>query len=62
MTTDKFLFTDIIETVGTKFIENGWVKIYEKTREGDNTSLIYCCIVSSRKLKEYLKLKFLKLV
>jgi len=55
MTTDKFLFTDIIETIGTKFIEKGWIKIYDSTNEEEDESLIYCCIVSSRKLKEYLK-------
>jgi hypothetical protein len=55
MTTDKFLFNDIIAMIDTKFIEKGWIKIYESTNEEDDESLIYCCIVSSRKLNGYLQ-------
>jgi hypothetical protein len=55
MTTNKFLFTDIVESVNTNFIEKGWIKIYDNTNGEEDESLIYCCIVHSRKLKEYLK-------
>lgn len=55
MEKEYFLLKDKIEGIKSKFlIKNGWLKIYENDWKNiDDTSLLYCCLVSNEKIIKY---------
>lgn len=57
MEKEYFLLEDKVEEIKSKFlIKNGWLKIYENdSKTLDDTSGIYCCLVSNDKLEKYTK-------
>lgn len=52
-----FLLKDKIEEIESKFlIKNGWLKIYQDdSKNFEDTSTIYCCLISKEKIKKYSK-------
>ncbi|MGV8827838.1 MAG: hypothetical protein ACWA6U_05900 [Breznakibacter sp.] len=57
MEKDYFLLEDKTEEIKSKFlIKNGWLKIYENNSKTlDDTSGLYCCLVSNDKLEKFNK-------
>ncbi|WP_041633015.1 hypothetical protein [Maribacter sp. HTCC2170] len=57
MEKDYFLLKDKIKEIESKFfINNGWLKIYENDSKGlDDSSGIYCCLVSNNQFELYNK-------
>ncbi|MCY1719218.1 hypothetical protein OU798_02640 [Prolixibacteraceae bacterium Z1-6] len=55
MEKEYFLLEDKIKEIESKFlIKNGWLKIYENdSKTLDDTSGLYCCLVSDDKLEKY---------
>lgn len=55
MEKEYFLLKDKIEQIESKFlIKNGWLKIYEDDSQSfDDTSGIYCCLVSNNIVENY---------
>lgn len=53
MKKEYFLLTDKISQIKSKFASsNGWIKIYERDDVEDDTSGIYCCLVSNSHINE----------
>lgn len=51
---DTFLFKDRIKQIESFFIKDGWVTIYDNNNiDNIDETLIYCCIVDSKKIKTY---------
>jgi hypothetical protein len=57
MEKDYFLLEDKIKEIESKFsIKNGWLKIYEDdSKDFDDSSAIYCCLISNNKVEKYSK-------
>jgi hypothetical protein len=57
MEKDYFLLEDKKKEIESKFvIKNGWLKIYENdTKDFDDSSRIYCCLISNGKVEKYSK-------
>jgi hypothetical protein len=55
MEKEYFLLEDKIKEIKSKFlIKNGWLKIYENdSKTLDDTSGLYCCLVSNDKIDKY---------
>ncbi len=55
MEKEYFLLEDKVKEIQSQFIlKNGWLKIYESSsRSLDDTSGIYCCLISNKYLDEY---------
>lgn len=55
MQKEYFLLEDKIDEIKSKFlIKNGWLKIYEcNTKSDDDSSGIYCCLVSNNHIDRY---------
>lgn len=55
MQKEYFLLGDKIDEIKSKFlIKNGWLKIYESvTKSDDDSSGIYCCLVSNNQLEQH---------
>ena len=54
MDRDTFLFIDRIKQIESSFIKDSWITIYENDHsDGNNETLIYCCIVESQRIKPY---------
>ena len=49
MQIDYFLITERIKQIETTFIKDGWLTIYELTKD----DFIYCCLVLDSKIGEY---------
>lgn len=49
-----FLLSDKIKQIESSFIKDGWITIYENDHTvSNNETLIYCCIVNSKRIKSY---------
>jgi hypothetical protein len=57
MEKDYFLLEDKKKEIESKFIiKNGWLKIYENdAKDFDDSSRIYCCLISNDKVEKYSK-------
>ena len=57
MDKEYFLFEDKIKEIESKFLlKNGWLKIHESTSiDSDDTSSIFCCLISNEKVEEFNK-------
>ena len=55
MDKDTFLFKEEINQIEASFIKDGWIIIYENEHTDENQRLIYCCLVDSKRIKEYKK-------
>ena len=57
MEKDDFLLKDKVKQIESNFlIKNGWLKIYEYDSKGcDDSSDIYCCLISNDKVEKYSK-------
>ncbi len=54
MNKETFLFTDRIKHIESSFIKDGWITVYESDyQKTDDQTLIYCCIVDSKRIKSY---------
>lgn len=54
MEKNYFNLEDKIEEIKTNFVQkNGWIKIYESQNDEDDSSGIYCCLVSNKQLESY---------
>ncbi len=54
MDRDTFILIDRIKQIESSFIKDGWVTIYDNfDPNDDNQTLIYCCIVDSKRIKLY---------
>jgi hypothetical protein len=49
MDKEYFLIQDRLKQLETTFIKDGWITIYESTKD----DLVYCCLVHNSKIDEY---------
>jgi hypothetical protein len=54
MEKNYFNLEDKIEEIKTNFVQkNGWIKIYESQNDENDSSGIYCCLISNKRLESY---------
>src|ERR1700743_3082645 len=53
MTTEQFLLEDKIKEIQATYSKNGWIVLYESTRDEDYSFLVYPCLVAGNKVKGY---------
>ncbi len=54
MEQNYFYLNDKIEEIKNNFIQrNGWIKVYENINDEDDSSGIYCCLISNNKVNSY---------
>ena len=51
---DFVLLKDKIRDINASFIKEGWITLYDSNDTNDTETLVYCCLVSTRKLKSYM--------
>lgn len=56
MDKNNFLLTERISQIESSFLKEGWLTIFENNHSKNEDDLIFCCIVDSKRIKEY-KLK-----
>jgi hypothetical protein len=56
MKKEDFLFDDKINEIKSRFIKNGWIKVYESSSKNFNdTGLIYCCLIKQSFRQQFLE-------
>lgn len=54
MVKEYFLLQDKIKEIESRFIQKGWIKVYDSsTKSIDDSGLIYCCLIKQELKQEY---------